>query len=78
MIKEVKMSKKLDEMYRAVFIISGLSDKEIEEKRSERLERDIKRAIKTIFRESGMFERVRVDKIRVPRWNKEDEDEKFY
>ncbi len=72
------MSKKLDEMYRAVFIISGLSDKEIEEKRSERLERDIKRAIKTIFRESGMFERVRVDKIRVPRWNKEDEDEKFY
>lgn len=68
--------KRLDEIYRAVFVIGGLSDGELNEGRAAEVERDIKKAIKTIFRESGLLKTIRVDKVRVPKLM-EDENEKL-
>ena len=68
--------KKADEIYRAVFIIGGLTDGELNEERAAEVEKDIKRAIKTIFRESGLLKTIKVDKVRVPKL-KEDENEKL-
>ena len=68
--------KRLDEIYRAVFIIGGLSDGELDEEHTAEVEKDIKRAIKTIFRESGLLKTIRVDKVRVPKL-KEDKNEKL-
>jgi len=67
--------KKLDEIYKAIFIIGGLSDGELNEERTTGVERDIKRAIKTIFRESGLLKTIRVDKVRVPRLEEEEDEE---
>jgi len=67
--------KEREALWRAIFIISGLSDKEIREReRDVVLEMEIKMAIKELMREAG-FEKIKIGKVRVPRY-KEDKEVK--
>lgn len=61
----MREKERVERIYKAIFVIEGLSDKEVSGQRREGVEQDIKKAIKVIFEESGM-KRVRVRGIRVP------------
>lgn len=61
----MREKERVERIYKAIFVIEGLSDKEVSGVRRAEVERDVKEAIKTLFEASGV-RRVRVRGIRVP------------